>query len=1293
MISGFTILAGALMGGLVQAGEPGFVHNQGQWDGPFLYRFSRSGVTLYASKDRFILDLLPGLTHHHHIKPFPESNQSNVVRGHALYFTIEGPAGGPGNPQGRGLLETYHNYFLGNDPSRWRSGVPLYREVAWTHTMAGFEIRLKPGPGILKYDVEVAPNGFLPVIRVDGAEKIRLKDSRLEIFTSVGTLEEFIPEAWQTDGSRKIPLKVSYKLQGNRIHFVLPPEYDPALPLTIDPQLVFSTYVGSGSDSWGFTATYDNLHNGYAGGIVFGSAYPLTPGAYQSTFGGNVDVCISKFNPAGSLQVFATFFGGNRPDFPYSMVVNSQNQLIVLGVTGSSNLPVTPGCSDNSFNGGNPLNYWQNGVSYLASFQNGADLFVAKFSANGQQLLGSTFVGGTGNDGINTAGGLNFNYADDFRGEVVVDHQDNILCISSTHSTDFPVVNAFDPTFNGVQDAVVFKLNTELTSLLWSTYFGGALADAGYGLKVRSNGEIYFCGGTRSLDLQGTGNSAQLSLAGDRDGFLACLSASGNALLAATYVGTPAYDQAYLLELDQHEHPCLLGQTLGAMGQVAGSSGIIYGYPNRGLFIRRYNADLSQVTLSTTLGTSPYTISIVPTAFLVDECNYFYIAGWAGEVNLNYNVTCSTTGLPVTSNAHQTTTDGSDFYFALFREDASSLYYATFFGGPNSHEHVDGGTSRFNKQGIIYQAICGGCGGYSDMYTTPGAWSSQNSSSNCNLALVKFRISDFFAAIQPVGFGYLCIGEAVQFINESVGATHFLWLFGDGTSSTLANPTHAYSQPGTYTVTLVAYNNDYCNGSDTATLEVTVLGLGGSTYATTDTLCPGESITLNASGGTSYQWLPAPGLNPSQMQHPSPSVTPTHTTTYVVLISSSCGTDSLHITVPVHNFQLTTSPNDTICIGSSCQLWASGAHTYLWQPPAGLSDPTAPNPIASPVITTAYAVTGTYYTCTLTDTVWVVVDQFPQAQIVPGDTVICYGHKLTLHASGGTHYSWQPSSIVHQSQGSMAVVLPLNSAQIILTASNACGQDNDTIQVTVNRVIAEAGPDTTVCLGQPVTLYATGGVRYRWEPSFYFEDNTVPNPTVHPQLNQIFWVWAYDSLNCSDADTVYIGFHPAPQLTLGPDRFIEFGGYTEIQAGTAPGLYQWHPPQGLSCTQCSLTVASPLYSTQYTVHFTDEHGCTFSDSLWVYVEGVLYIPNTFTPANNDGLNELFRPVFTDVVEMDLRIYNRWGQEIWRSSHLNDGWDGTYHGRPAPPGIYVWLLDYTLNSGRSFRRTGHVLLLR
>ena len=176
---------------------------------------------------------------------------------------------------------------------------------------------------------------------------------------------------------------------------------------------------------------------------------------------------------------------------------------------------------------------------------------------------------------------------------------------------------------------------------------------------------------------------------------------------------------------------------------------------------------------------------ISPSAFLVNNCGNIFVSGWGGATGTQQG---STFGLPTTPNAEQLSTDGNDFHLLVLFKDAVSLLYATFFGGPISNEHVDGGTSRFDKNGIVYQSVCGGCGGNSDYPTTPGVWSNTNNSSNCNNAVFKFDMSDIDAKLSVLPQNEGCVPFNATFQNTSTGGLTYFWDYGDGTTSNRALP-------------------------------------------------------------------------------------------------------------------------------------------------------------------------------------------------------------------------------------------------------------------------------------------------------------------------------------------------------------------------------------------------------------------------------------------------------------------------------------------------------------------------
>ena len=261
---------------------------------------------------------------------------------------------------------------------------------------------------------------------------------------------------------------------------------------------------------------------------------------------------------------------------------------------------------------------------------------------------------------------------------------------------------------------------------------------------------MYVCGGTLSPNFPTTAGAYQAARPGGVDGFAARISADGRTLERATYVGTAGYDQAQFLQLDAAGNPYLLGQTLGGAFPV--TAGL---YANRGgaQFIQKLSADLTTSLYSTVFGTGTGP-NLVPTAFLVDDCERIYVSGWGGFINqvTGPYLGGTTAGLPTTADAVQRATDGSDFYLAEFSPGLAGLEYATFFGELGGEgEHVDGGTSRFDKRGIVYQAVCGGCAGTQGFPVPPGAntYTNHNGSDNCNNAAFKMDFQAIRADAGP----------------------------------------------------------------------------------------------------------------------------------------------------------------------------------------------------------------------------------------------------------------------------------------------------------------------------------------------------------------------------------------------------------------------------------------------------------------------------------------------------------------------------------------------------------------
>nr|MCU0388915.1 PKD domain-containing protein [Chitinophagaceae bacterium] len=252
-------------------------------------------------------------------------------------------------------------------------------------------------------------------------------------------------------------------------------------------------------------------------------------------------------------------------------------------------------------------------------------------------------------------------------------------------------------------------------------------------------------------------------------------------------------------------------------------------------FIAKLLPDLSAYVYSTVFGTNSPNPNLSPTAFLVDNCENVYVSGWGGNIipTAAYPIS-PTTGLSVTPDAIKSNTDGMDFYFFVLEKNAASQLYGSFFGqegNAQSHDHVDGGTSRFDENGIIYQGICANCGG-GQFPTTPGTVSPNNPSARCNLAVLKinFNLSGVRAGLQSFVEGVrrdtsTCVPATIEFRDSIALGKRFEWQFGDGSPLVITDTplaVHTFSRPGNYRVRLVAIDDGKCITRDTAYLNVRV---------------------------------------------------------------------------------------------------------------------------------------------------------------------------------------------------------------------------------------------------------------------------------------------------------------------------------------------------------------------------------------------------------------------------------------------------------------------------------------
>lgn len=1061
------LLTGLLLAGFVHFAKaqetdhaPGsykFLENKGQWPDGVRYKADLPGGKIWLENRGVLYQFVDATAyekiHHEHSQNLADT----AMRQHLLYAEFVNANTGA-QTHHKYPSQEYYNFFLGNDSKKWASKVYGYSHVTYEEIYPGIDLLYLEKEGDLKYEYLVAP-GADPAalaIRYHGAESLKLnKDGQLILETSLGKLTEEKPYAYQIRNGKVVEVNCNFVVsEDNLVRFEVG-NYDASLELVIDPVLVFATYNGAFSDNFGMTATYAYDGKAYTGGTLFGNSYPITGPAWNSTSNftqlnasasaslqyGVTDVYISKYSADGTAMLWTNIIGGGT-DFQgtetvHSLICDHSNNLYLYGATSSTDFPLMNAFQSTHAGGTAGSNYYQNGVYYL---NQGTDIYVSKFSEDGTMLLGSTYVGGSANDGINyrvSAGtystfsaydSLTSNYGDQFRGEIMLDSMNNILVASSTRSTDFPVLNSFQSTIGGQQDGVVFKLAADFSSLLWSSYFGGTQNDACYSVKIDSSYNVLIAGGTSSNNIPGSVGGLNPSyMGGKADGYIAKITPDGSSLIQSTYIGTNLYDQTIFVEIDRWDNVYVVGQSAGNMPVFNAA----YSNPNSGQFIVKLNPDLQSVVYSTVFGNSTGSINISPSAFLVDVCGNVYVSGWGA--NILQAVPLS--GMPVSPDAFQPTPpNGFDFYLFVLERDAASLLYASYLGSAGSGEHVDGGTSRFDKFGVVYQSVCGGCGNDDNFPTTPGAWSGNNNSANCNNIVFKFDFEIVPIADFQISQLEGCAPLTLDLDNESNDTTNSVWSFPPEAVvlSGGANPQILFTNPGTYNIYL-SITDTICNLTDTAVKVVTV-------YEALQLAIPNDTVICSTGAFD--------------------------------LTANSYGTATGFIWDDDPDF---SSP------------LASGMDSVI---------------SVAPAIETTYYITATngWPLCDIVDSVQVLfVDG---AVDVMDDTTICPGSNVFLHAenlvpSVNMTFDWSPNSALVTESGNIAVGAPDSTMYFYVTATTDLGCSfTDSVLVTIvdfdpSILYATANPDTIPEGGSTVLqAFPQTGYTYFWSPAFDLDNPT-----------------------------------------------------------------------------------------------------------------------------------------------------------------------------------------------------------
>ena len=747
-----------------------------------------------------------------------------------------------------------------------------------------------------------------------------------------------------------------------------------------------------------------------------------------------------------------------------------------------------------------------------------------------------------------------------------------------------------------MQDGVVIKLTPDAGTVLFSSYLGGSGNDAAYVLAIGQTGNIYVAGGTESSDmLTNTAGTIGVTNQGQIDGFIAEISNNGSTMIRSTYIGTPQFDQIYGIQFDNMGFPYIMGQTTGNWFITPGTP--TFGSANGKQFIAKLLPDLSNYVYSTVFGTNSATPNISPVAFLVDRCENVYISGWGGYIGSidanNIYRSAGTSGLPVTPDAFKSNTDGRDFYFFVLKRDATSQLFGSFFGENNppaqgGTDHVDGGTSRFDKNGVIYQAICGNCKlglPTAPVYpTTPGAYATVNNSNDCNLTMLKIAMnlagvqSNIQSSINGVPKDTAgCVPLTVDFIDTIANAQSYEWNFGDGTpivKTNVPNTSHTFTNIGTYLVRLIAIDSTTCNIQDTSYINIKV----GNLEATLD-----------------FNPVKLPPCNAFQYRF-----------------------DNLSFEPPTHPF---------------------GPKTFVWD--FGDGSPTV-EADGSPVMHN-YAGPGTY-----------------NVKLILQDTAYCN----------------TPDTLE----------VPLSVAENVLAG------------FTTN-------PEGCLPYAAHFTNTTTAGQTYLWdfgdgntstdfEPTHLYSVAGAYNVVLiayNPNTCNLSDTTAAFTINVYDSPTPDFSFAPVPPIVNTPTTFTNLSSADAVR-------FLWYFGDGDSLNTTSAAPFDHQYNSTGTFNACliayNQIGCsdTICKDVEALIEPLVDVPTAFTPQSGD-INSILYVKGFGIGKMTFTIWNRWGQKVFESNNINQGWDGKVKGVLQPMDVYVYTLQAEFTDGKKLTKKGDITLIR